>query len=54
MQLLEERAAHRGHVHPGGIAAVSAIAILTAASAALMNSTVMPDTIAQLMAHVLC
>lgn len=54
MQLLEERAVHRVPVRPGGIAVVSAIAILTAASAALMNTTVMPDTIAQLMAHVLC
>lgn len=51
---LAEHAAHQVHVHLAGIAVVSAIVILTVASAALMNSTVIPDTIAQLMAHVLC
>lgn len=54
MQHLAERAAHQVHVHPAGIAVVSAIVILMVASAVLMNSTVIPDTIAQLMAHVLC
>lgn len=54
MPRLAEHAAHQVHVRPAGIAVVSAIVIQMVASAALMNSTVIPDTIAQPMAHVLC
>lgn len=54
MRRLAERAAHQVHAHPAGIAVVSAIVILMVASVALMNTTVIPDTIVQPMAHVRC